>query len=300
MLSTGFIIVALASVALASPLEKRSQTGSSAQPAGFKPLQPASSTETIPLLFALPASDTAGLHAALMDVSDPASPKYGKYLSKQEVKQISSPRGAELTVIPGRVVRGAHVREREGRQRLACRARHHAGSRVSLRRHAARPDPGPSGEHLAQRELHSIRPHGDQHECSGDPRVLSPSGSRGAFVVHLSYGSVRANEASCDCGIQADLNSFRFIPPAIGGPSHTIVESTSLSQATPGKSDAIVPAQCAQFTTPGCLQAIYNIPSTPATAPSNNIYVPAFLNEIATQSDLQVRQSGLTVVTHHS
>ena len=126
MLSIGFIIVALASVALASPLEKRSQTGSSAQPAGFKPLQPASSTETIPLLFALPASDTAGLHAALMDVSDPASPKYGKYLSKQEVKQmIPLPRGAELTAIPGRVVRGAQVREREGRQGLACRARHH-------------------------------------------------------------------------------------------------------------------------------------------------------------------------------
>ena len=109
MLSIGFIVVALGSIALASPLEKRSQTGSSAQPAGFKPLQPASSTETIPLLFALPASDTAGLHAALMDVSDPASPKYGKYLSKQEVKQISSPRRAELTVILGRVVRGAQV-----------------------------------------------------------------------------------------------------------------------------------------------------------------------------------------------
>ena len=101
MLSIGFIVVALGSIALASPLEKRSQTGSSAQPAGFEPLQPASSTETIPLLFALPASDTAGLHAALMDVSDPASPKYGKYLSKQEVKQISPPRGAELTVITG-------------------------------------------------------------------------------------------------------------------------------------------------------------------------------------------------------
>ena len=53
----------------------------------FVPLHPASPESTVTLTFALPPNNSDGLHAALMDVSDPASPKYGKHLSKSEVSE---------------------------------------------------------------------------------------------------------------------------------------------------------------------------------------------------------------------
>ncbi len=83
MLSVSLVALALASVALTSPVERVSKTGPSVQ--GFEALRAAPPTDTVSMLFALPASDTTGMRAALMDVSDPASPKYGKYLSKEEV-----------------------------------------------------------------------------------------------------------------------------------------------------------------------------------------------------------------------
>ena len=51
----------------------------------FVPLHAASPDATVTLTFALPPTNIDGLHAALMDVSDPASPNYGKHLSKSEV-----------------------------------------------------------------------------------------------------------------------------------------------------------------------------------------------------------------------
>ncbi|KAI0029000.1 family S53 protease [Vararia minispora EC-137] len=47
-----------------------------------------------------------------------------------------------------------------------------------------------------------------------------------------------------------------------------------------------VPASCATVVTPACLQAIYGIPSTPATQPSNRLGVPGFVDFFANQADL--------------
>ena len=48
---------------------------------------------------------------------------------------------------------------------------------------------------------------------------------------------------------------------------------------------------CGKVVTPECLQKMYNIPSTPATAPGNSIAVSSFGVENAISSDLQVRLS---------
>ena len=42
---------------------------------------------------------------------------------------------------------------------------------------------------------------------------------------------------------------------------------------------------------PACLQAIYNIPATPATAAANSLGVSGFGGEVANQGDLTVRVS---------
>ncbi len=78
--------------------------------------------------------------------------------------------------------------------------------------------------------------------------------------------------------------SHRFIPPATGKPTYELL-NTSASKV---QERAAVPASCANQTTPACLQALYNIPTTPATAQSNNIYVAGYLDEIANVSEVQV------------
>ena len=66
--------------------------------------------------------------------------------------------------------------------------------------------------------------------------------------------------------------------------------SVNLSKRTRSRR-ADIPAQCAQVISPACLQAIYNIPATPATAAANSLGVSGFGGEVANQGDLTVRVS---------
>ena len=59
-----------------------------ARPHDFVATGPATPHALITLLLALPPSNIEGLHESLMNVSDPASPSYGEYLSKTEVRVI--------------------------------------------------------------------------------------------------------------------------------------------------------------------------------------------------------------------
>ena len=49
-----------------------------------------------------------------------------------------------------------------------------------------------------------------------------------------------------------------------------------------------VPSSCGSTTTPACLQALYNIPSTAATETSNTLAVTGFINQYAKEHDLQL------------
>ena len=55
-------------------------------PDGFTLQGPAPPDNMLDLRFALVESDPQGLEAALYDVSTPASPNYGKYLTKEQVQ----------------------------------------------------------------------------------------------------------------------------------------------------------------------------------------------------------------------
>ena len=58
-----------------------------AVPAGFRPSgKVVSPNNVLKLTVALPQGNVSGLHAALLDVSDPNSPNYGHHLSKVEVR----------------------------------------------------------------------------------------------------------------------------------------------------------------------------------------------------------------------
>lgn len=67
-------------------------------------------------------------------------------------------------------------------------------------------------------------------------------------------------------------------------------------------SDA-VPASCSSTITPACLQALYGIPTTPATVSSNKLAVSGFIEQFANQADLRVCRyhfGASAPVTHHA
>jgi hypothetical protein len=77
----------------------------------------------------------------------------------------------------------------------------------------------------------------------------------------------------------------RRFPQAVVGQAHYAVPrkravSEPPANATAGANAtatvAGVPASCATAVTPACLQAIYGIPTTPATQASNRLGVPGF------------------------
>lgn len=78
---------------------------------------------------------------------------------------------------------------------------------------------------------------------------------------------------------------IRFIPPPDS-------KEALFKVAQPPKSalakKATPPSQCQTEIFPQCLQDFYNIPSAPATNHANNLAVSSYLNEMATESDLNV------------
>lgn len=81
---------------------------------------------------------------------------------------------------------------------------------------------------------------------------------------------------------------IRFIPPASRKAAFKVIQPPRSTRRSKSKR-ADIPSQCAQVITPQCLQAIYNIPPTPATAAGNSLGVSGFGGEVANPDDLKVK-----------
>ncbi len=92
--------------------------------------------------------------------------------------------------------------------------------------------------------------------------------------------------------MRAYIVSSRFTKP-FSGPQ--FVTPPKIKPAVNVTSDA-VPASCANTITPACLQALYGIPTTPATVKTNQLGVSGFIEQFANQADLKVCTQG----THYS
>ncbi|TFK80828.1 family S53 protease-like protein [Polyporus arcularius HHB13444] len=226
MLSAAFVILSLLSASLATAVQRRAPDVSTR---GFVALGQASQEATVPLTFGLPMADRDGLHATLMDVSDPASPNYGKYLSKSEAEKFSAPPAESVTA----------VKDWLSKNNLTAVVGKSGNSlRVNLPVHQAN-------------ALLNANYTKYEHKATGTQVLRTLSYSLPAEVQqHLSY----------------------------------VYPTTHASKV---QERASVPASCANQTTPACLQALYNIPATPATAPTNNLYVAGYLDEIANVSEVQ-------------
>ena len=160
LLSFTFFAVALGRPALDShDLVTRSQHD--ATPSGYVQGS-APSDSTIRLTIAMPQNNMSGLHAALLDVSDPDSPNYGKHLSKDEVSQStlksSGIQYADTTTTAGSIC-CSEARKCPSRDRLAEQERHYCNEWHASRRRDDDRSPCGESEHLVGCELHDIHPH---------------------------------------------------------------------------------------------------------------------------------------------
>ena len=83
----------------------------------------------------------------------------------------------------------------------------------------------------------------------------------------------------------------QFIPPANNKVQVKAIQPPAAVSKRSRSRRADIPAECAQVITPACLQAIYNIPATPATASGNSLGVSGFGGEVANPDDLTVSDS---------
>ena len=81
----------------------------------------------------------------------------------------------------------------------------------------------------------------------------------------------------------------RVTPPISKPPLRTVTVTRPQAVVSASKR-GLVPAICVRGIQPLCVQALYNLPTAPATAQNNSIAVSGFLGEVANQTDLTVRR----------
>lgn len=81
----------------------------------------------------------------------------------------------------------------------------------------------------------------------------------------------------------ADAQEFRFILPL--KPKKPVLQVVKSPPSLSSKRQGV--DFCAVDVFPQCLEGYYHIPTAPATASGNSIGVPEYLNEIATEDDLE-------------
>ena len=136
------------------------------------------------------------------------------------------------------------------------------------------------------------------HEASGTEMLRTLLWSIPATLKdHISYiyptsQCVESFIPSSECLVYNHY-TLRFISPASGSPSIDIIGrniQTRETRAIPLSGRARkIPTGCASSVSPACLQALYNIPLTPAThSPPNALFVSGFEDQVASQNDLLV------------
>ncbi|GBE83676.1 Tripeptidyl-peptidase sed3 [Sparassis crispa] len=136
-----------------------------------------------------------------------------------------------------------------------------------------------------------------------DTTVLTPAGDWMGFSISVSQAnklfdtefSTFEHSASCEQSIRtlaysipAELQGhLDFVHPTITFPIY-LASSSPFSVSTKSTRATVHERQdsCANAVTPACLQALYGIPSTPATEMSNQLAVTGFINEYANLADL--------------
>ncbi|KAL7277316.1 subtilisin-like protein [Trametes coccinea BRFM310] len=254
MVAAGLLLLSLLPLALGRPSsESASMVVRSPQkpiPAGFGHRLQTTQPAILKFVLALKPGNTSGLIQSLLDVSDPASSKYGQHLSKAEVDQLVAPPAESVQTVTNWLKNNG----------IEAETYSSAGDLLRIQ------IPPEQANTLFNANFSTY-----VHEKTNTTMVRTLSYSLPADVSeHLAFV----------------YPTDQFIPPPTRKAEVRIVERLPAKKRS-GSKRADIPAQCAQAISPACLQAIYNIPATPATNPGNSLGVSGFDNEVANPDDLK-------------
>ncbi|KAJ6489757.1 family S53 protease-like protein [Mycena sanguinolenta] len=219
-------------------------------PSGFVDSGLAPATTNLTLRIAMKPNNISGLVTQLYGVSDPASELYGQHLTAEEVASFVKPT-AETS------------------------------SNVSA--------------WLSENAITStpVSPAGDIIEftisVAEANNLLSTQFSIFNYV-ETGKTSIRTLEYSIPAELQQHIDfvhpTTSFTRPIASPKFHAIKAVRQMPSPAVAPRPDVVPASCAETITPACLQAIYGIPTTPATQPANKLGVSGFSDDFANQADL--------------
>ncbi|KAJ2975171.1 hypothetical protein NUW54_g11774 [Trametes sanguinea] len=78
-----------------------------------------------------------------------------------------------------------------------------------------------------------------------------------------------------------------FVQPQTGRVMNFVPRKDGNAPLVTNRTSAAVPASCQSQITPACLQALYGIPTAPATVKTNQLAVSGFIQQFANQQDLK-------------
>ncbi|TFK83532.1 subtilisin-like protein [Polyporus arcularius HHB13444] len=219
----------------------------------FVPLHPASSESSVTLTLALPPTNIEGLHSALYDVSDPASPKYGKHLTKAEVEAFVAPKAESVKAVTD-----------------------------WLATHNLKPQVMSSSGDILRIEL-SVSVANSLLSANFTHYLDQTTNTTVTRTLSMTV------PPDVEDHVQFIFPTTQFISAPISSrPTFEIVQPP---RALPKR--AMPPDLCSQQIFPECLQDLYNIPTAAATASNNSLAVSGYLREMATEDDLSTFFSSL-------
>ncbi|KAH9887240.1 family S53 protease-like protein [Cubamyces lactineus] len=210
-------------------------------PPGFVNVGPAPSDHTLKLRFALSQNDPNAIVDALYRVSDPTSSEYGQYLSKAEVEQLIAPKSAATDAVK------AWLQDNNFSGTALTPARDWIGFEIPV--------------HQANRFFNA------------NFSIFEHDETKTQVVRTMAYSL----PASLQGHVDLVHPTISFPDPSIGGKGNVIgLQRRSSKRTHPRIANRDLSSKCANITDPECLQALYSIPSTPATNPDNRLGVVGF------------------------
>ncbi|KAI0054575.1 hypothetical protein BV25DRAFT_1816888 [Artomyces pyxidatus] len=259
MLQASLVFLSLFSLVLAGPhvtRDLRLHESRDSVPNGFTRNGPAPGDTPLPLRLALKQNNIEGLQDVLMDISTPTSANYGQHLSLEEVNEYVAPKPETIAAV------NAWLSENG----LAAKTLSPTGDWLGFQTTVAQ------ANELFDADFSTFT-----HDVTGETTVRT-----------LAY--------SIPASLQGHLD---LVHPTITFPNP--LASKEPVSVTPGRlrasssnvTGAAAPASCNTAITPACVQALYGIPTTPATQSSNTLAVSGFINQFANEADLTVCKHAL-------
>ncbi|KAI9066614.1 family S53 protease [Trametes sanguinea] len=258
MFRTGLVVLAALSVLTQGTPARRAMRiheSRAAPPAGFAYRGPASSDTALRLRVALVPNDIAGLEEALYAVSTPSSPRYGQYLSKQEVEHFVAPKADSVAAV------NLWLAEHD----INATTLTAAGDWLSF-----------SATVKQASEL-----------LDADFAVFTHEETGETFIRALLYGI----PADLTGHIELVHPTLQVLDPRRSGSVFRAVQPIVPSEAkrAAAAGSATTPAACASPTPirPKCLQELYGIPTALAKSSSNHLGVIGYNDNSANLDDLR-------------